>query len=452
MNIAEIAAGVLAGGGLVAAWMAPRLGAAQRERDALEVELEAANRSRTEALRNAEQRMADLRAAWEARLQDAAVTAEQLRLHLDALLPQVADRVLSTRSEQWQQTARQELQQSGQATVSRVRESQLNMENLLQNMQKQLLQYQERLNALESERAQAEVRIERQLQDVARAGGLLAQEARTLREAIQTSGGVRGRWGEAVLKNLLQLAGLNEHVDYDLQVTLNEQESLQRPDAILHLPSGRELIIDAKASLTSFLGGLAETDDQRRQEMFRQFAAVLRRRADELAGKDYSRNLENSIPCVIMFVPSEAAFRAALDADPNLFLHGQSQQPSVLLASPSTLLPLVSVIAQGWQQHVMTRQAANLAREVNDFARRLGIFLGHVQKIARGLDSASDAYDKAVASFRSRLSPKIERLKEMGAAFDALPELRPVEHRMALETNGETADEPEDDGVGVIGE
>ncbi len=452
MNIAEIAAGVLAGGGLVAAWMTPRLGAAQRERDALEVELEAANRSRTEALRNAEQRMADLRAAWEARLQDAALTAEQLRLHLDALLPQVADRVLSTRSEQWQQTARQELQQSGQATVSRVRESQLNMENLLQNMQKQLLQYQERLNALESERAQAEVRIERQLQDVARAGGLLAQEARTLREAIQTSGGVRGRWGEAVLKNLLQLAGLNEHVDYDLQVTLNEQESLQRPDAILHLPSGRELIIDAKASLTSFLGGLAETDDQRRQEMFRQFAAVLRRRADELAGKDYSRNLENSIPCVIMFVPSEAAFRAALDADPNLFLHGQSQQPSVLLASPSTLLPLVSVIAQGWQQHVMTRQAANLAREVNDFARRLGVFLGHVQKIARGLDSASDAYDKAVASFRSRLSPKIERLKEMGAAFDALPELRPVERHRALEAEMETADEPEDDGVDVIGE
>lgn len=448
MNVWEIAAGAIAGGGLAAAWLGPRLGAAQRERDALEIELEAAGRSRDEVLQNAQQRLADLRAAYEARLQDAAVSAEQLRLQLDALLPQIAERVLSARSEQWQQTARQELQQSGQTTVSRVRESQLHMENLLQGMQQQLLQYQERLNALENDRAQAEVRIEQQLQDVARAGGLLAQEARTLREAIQTSGGVRGRWGEAVLKNLLQLAGLNEHVDYDLQVTFSEQESLQRPDAILHLPSGRELIIDAKASLTSFLGGLAEADDQRRQEMFRQFATVLRRRADELAGKDYSKNLDNSIPCVVMFVPSEAAFRAALDADPNLFLHGQSKHPSVLLASPSTLLPLVSVIAQGWQQHVMNRQAADLAREVNDFARRLGVFLGHVQKIARGLDHAADAYDKAVASFRRRLAPKMERLREMGAAFDALPELRPVEHRVALEA--ETGEEPENEGVDAV--
>jgi len=452
MNIGEIAAATLAGAGLAAAWLGPRLAAAQRERDALEVELEAAGRSRQEALRNAEQRMADLRAAWEARLQDAALSAEQLRLQLEALLPQVADRVLTARSEQWHQSARQELQQSGQATVTRVRESQLHMENLLQGMQQQLLQYQERLNALENDRAQAEVRIEQQLQDVARAGGLLAQEARTLREAIQTSGGVRGRWGEAVLKNLLQLAGLNEHIDYDLQVTVSEPESLQRPDAILHLPSGRELIVDAKASLTSFLGGLAETDDQRRQELFKQFAAVLRRRADELAGKDYSRNLDNSIPCVIMFVPSEAAFRAALDADPNLFLHGQSKRPSVLLASPSTLLPLVSVIAQGWQQHIMNRQAADLAREVNDFARRLGVFLGHVQKIARGLDTASDAYDKAIASFRSRLAPKIERLKEMGAAFDSLPELRPVEHRASIEAEAAEADKSATEGVDVIGE
>jgi len=445
-----IAAGVILGGGGVAGWLAPRLSAARRERDALEIELEAAERSRDEVAQSGHQRIADLREAYEARLQDAALSAEHMRLQLEALLPQVADRVLSARSEQWHQSARQELQQSGQATVSRVRESQLHMENLLQGMQQQLMQYQERLNALENERAQAEVRIEQQLQDVARAGGLLAQEARTLREAIQTSGGVRGRWGEAVLKNLLDLAGLNEHVDYDLQVTLNERESLLRPDAILHLPSGRDLIVDAKASLTSFLGGLSEPDEQRRQELFRQFAAVLRRRADELAGKDYSGNLDNSIPCVIMFVPSEAAFRAALDADPELFLHGQSKRPSVLLASPSTLLPLVSVITQGWQQHIMNRQAAELAAEVNEFARRLAVFLGHVQKIARGLDSASDAYDKAIASFRSRLTPKIERLKEMGAAFDTLPELRPVERRAGLEP--EAVADPEINGERSIEE
>ena len=348
---------------------------------------------------------------------------------LRAILPQVAEQVLAAKTQQLERTAQQELKLLGADTVHQVQTSQTGLQSKLEEMRLQLEGYQARITAFEKERAGAQAQLQMQIETVVGAGAAMGQEARTLREALSTSGGVRGAWGEATLKNILNACGLNEQIDYDLQVELNDR---MRPDAVLYLPTGRRLAIDAKASLASFQAGLEASDEAQRQKCFADFAQVLRRRAKDLASKEYSRNLEHSLPCVVMFVPSEGAFRAALDTDAELFLYGQSLQPTVLLASPSTLFPMILVVAHGWQQHKAGQQMQELLAEVAEFGSRLQTFLGHVQNVGKAVDQAGKAYNAALASFRTRLAPQAAKLEQLNAGWKELEELKPVENRPLL--------------------
>ena len=366
----------------------------------------------------------------------------QLARGIETALPQVAEAVLAPKAQQLERAAGQELRLLGADTVNQVKTTQAGMQATMQTkleaMQQQLASYQTRLHELDKERAGEQARLQQQIEAITSTGALMAQEARTLREALATSGGVRGNWGEEVLANLLTLCGLNQNLDFDLQVDVAGEARL-RPDAVIHLPSGRNLAIDAKASITAFLDGLELTDAAARHAAFARFAQVLRARAKELAGKEYSRYLTDSLPCVVMFVPSEAAFRAALDADPELFLYGQKQQPAVVLASPSTLFPLISIIAQGWRQHEAGQQMQRLMKEVQEFGVRLQTFLKHIQGVGQGIDAAGKAYNAALASYRTRLEPKRNQLVELGAGWAAAEALKPVENRPLLAVAG-TAD------------
>lgn len=353
----------------------------------------------------------------------------EIEAQLERSLPRVAEAVLAPKAQQLERAAQQELKLLGADTVSQVTSSQAGLQATLAAMQQRLEAYQTRINDFEKEHAAVQASLQHQLEAVAGTGAAMAQEARTLREALSTSSGVRGTWGEGVLKNILNACGLNEGVDYDLQVTTGDG---LRPDAIIHLPSGRELVVDAKASLAAFLEGLEQSEDARRLACFAKFGQVLRARAKELAGKEYSRNLADSLPCVVMFVPSEGAFRAALDADAELYRYGQSQQPAVVLASPSTLFPLISIIAHGWQQQKASQQMKTLIEEVAEFGRRLQTFLGHVQGVGKGLESAGKAYNAALASYRTRLAPQAERLQELNAGWDRASDLAPVQTQPLL--------------------
>lgn len=322
-----------------------------------------------------------------------------------------------------------ELRLLGAETVRQVQNTEVGLQAKLQDMQARLESYQARITAFEKERAANQAMLEQQLQQVVGAGAAMTQEARTLREALATSNSVRGDWGESVLKNIFAACGLHEQIDYDLQFTL---ENGLRPDAVVYLPSGRKLAVDAKASLNDFLAGLEATEEPRRLACYNAFAQVLRRRAKELAGKDYCGHLENSMPCVIMFVPSEGAFRAALDADPELFRYGQQLAPAILLASPSTLFPLISIVAQGWQQFKAAQQMQVLLREITTLGQRLQVFLEHFQAVGKALDSAGKAYNSAGNSYRSRLAPQLNKLQDLNVNWDAPADLRPVENQPQL--------------------
>lgn len=360
---------------------------------------------------------------------------QRLEEKLQSILPQVAEQVLASKQQQLEKTAQQELRLLSTETVQQVQTTQAGLQAQMETMRLQLDSYQARITAFEKERAGAQAQLHMQLETVVSAGVAMGQEARTLREALSTSGGVRGAWGEATIKNILNACGLNEQIDYDLQVGLADR---MRPDAVVYLPSGRKLAIDSKASLASFQAGLEASDAAGRERCFAEFAKVLRGRAKELASKEYSRNLQRSLPCVVMFVPSEGAFRAALDADPELFLYGQGLQPTVLLASPSTLFPMILVIAHGWQQHKAGEQMQEMLAEVAEYGKRLQTFLGHVQNVGKAVDQAGKAYNAAVASFRTRLVPQESKLQQLNAGWSELEELKPADNRPLLADNATT--------------
>lgn len=332
-------------------------------------------------------------------------------------------------AQQLKEIAGPELQLLGQQAVHQVQTTDATLQAKLQEMQTRLEGYQARISEFEKERAAAQAKLEQQLQQVVGAGAAMTQEARTLREALATSNSVRGDWGESVLQNIFAACGLHEQIDYDLQCTLDNG---LRPDAVVYLPSGRKLAVDAKASLNDFLAGLDATEEARRLACYDSFAQVLRRRAKDLAGKDYCGHLENSMPCVIMFVPSEGAFRAALDADPELFRYGQQLAPAILLASPSTLFPLMSIVAQGWQQFKAGQQMQVLLREITTLGQRLQVFLEHFQSVGKALDAAGKAYNSANNSYRSRLAPQLNKLQDLNANWETPADLKPVENQPQL--------------------
>ncbi|HEY7856643.1 MAG TPA: DNA recombination protein RmuC [Terriglobales bacterium] len=341
-----------------------------------------------------------------------------LERNVESTLPRIAEAVLAGKAQQLERD-----------TVREVKSSQAGMEATLDAMRQKIDEYQKQIHTFETEGAATQARVAHQLEVVAAAGAAMTQESRTLREALTHSGSVRGRWGEqTVLKNILDACGLNENIDYHLQVTVTQGDARLRPDAVIHLANGRNLAVDAKASLAAFLEGLEDSDEKQRLASYARFAQVLRARAKDLASREYSRYLDDSLPCVVMFVPSEGAFRAAVDADPDLWRFAQTQSPAVLLASPSTLFPMISIVAHGWQQHRASQQMKSLLEEVSEFGKRLGTFYGHVQSIGKGLDSAGKAYNAALASHRARLAPRLERLQELNAGWEEPAELKALEH------------------------
>lgn len=366
-----------------------------------------------------------------------------LQEQLERSLPQITEAAFANKTQQLGAAAAQELKLAAGDTVHRVTQSQTVLEQKLEAMQQRLEAYQAKIADFEKERAAADAAVKAQLEAVARAGAAMEQESRTLRQALAASSGVRGKWGEQVLANILERCGLNDGVDYDLQETFDGPDGALRPDAVIHLPTGLNVPVDAKASLTDFLAGLEQADEGARQEHYRNFARVLRERAKQLARKDYSGSVPGSAPFVVMFVPSEAALRAALDADAGLLQFAQGLTPSIALASPSTLFPILALIAQGWRQHRAVQQAGELLREVAEFGKRIGSFLDHVQAIGKGLDAAGKAYNQAVGSYRQRLAPQARKLEELHAGWEALPELKPVENRPLLAESA-AAGEPRD--------
>jgi DNA recombination protein RmuC len=235
-------------------------------------------------------------------------------------------------------------------------------------------------------------------------------ETNKLVEAIRRPS-VRGRWGEMTLRRVLESAGMLNHCDFVEQNTITTDGVAQRPDVILKLPDKRQIVIDAKVPFEAYLSAIQTNDEQERKVFLQQHGQQLRKHIKDLSSKSYWQSVEPSPEFVILFVPSESAFSAALEADHTLLETGWQQR--VVMATPATLMATVMAIAYSWKQERIAESAKQTAQLGRELYERLSTFVGYVNDVGKGLGRAVESYNKAVASYETRLLPKARSFEDL---------------------------------------
>lgn len=294
----------------------------------------------------------------------------------------------------------------------------------------------EHIKLFELERVDQYAKIQKQIETMSIQEVKLIQETERLKSALTTSQSVRGRWGELVLRNILQQSGLVAGIDFEEQVSTSGGDgNLLKPDLVIKLPqSGQNLIIDSKASIfDSYLESETASTEASRLALHQDFAKRLRSRVTDLSSKEYQKFVTSSVPYVVLFVPSEAAIRAAFDVDAELLVWAMNKK--VFLASPATIVPLLMLVAHGWSQHKLSERAMELSGVVSELGRRLDNFVKRLGKVQSGLDQASRAWNEAIDKSwygNQSVQKSVEKARELGGALPELDPLVKLEHQLKL--------------------
>jgi DNA recombination protein RmuC len=295
------------------------------------------------------------------------------------------------------------------------------LENTVAPLRESLKQVNEQVQELDRARAQSYGALTRQLSD-------LNDRTATLATALR-SPHVRGRWGEIQLKRVVELAGMLPYCDFAEQPTTTTADGRLRPDLVVRLPGGKQVVVDAKVPLSAYLDALEASDDEVRARKLADHARQVRDHLSKLSQKAYWQQFADSPDYVVMFLPDEGFFRAAWEQDQELVELGVRSR--VHIASPTTLIALLQAIAYGWQQE----KIAEDARTVHELGRRLyeslSVMGGHLAKIGTSLDRAVTAYNQAVASTERRVLPPARKLAEHVVSDKEIEELEPITSQAA---------------------
>lgn len=270
-----------------------------------------------------------------------------------------------------------------------------------------LERYERQVQELERARQSAYGRVSEQLESVSRTGQLLQRETSNLVTALRAPQ-VRGRWGELTLQRVVELAGLVQHCDFETQVSVATDDGRLRPDMVVHLPGERRIVVDAKVSLDAYLEAVAAEDEAARGGALERHARQLREHMKRLADKAYWRQFERAPDFVVMFVPGESFFSAALEQDRTLIEDGIAAR--VILATPTTLIALLRTVAHGWQQHELLENAERIGGAAEELLRRVKTFAEHLEDMGKSLSKASESFNRAVSSWESRVVPAGRRV------------------------------------------
>lgn len=320
---------------------------------------------------------------------------------------------LSRNNETFLQLAETRLRQARTETVADVDARRKAIEDLLAPMAKTLERVDADVRESERRRHQESATLLQRVATLDASSRDLQSETRRLVDALKRPG-VRGRWGELQLKRVVELAGMTEHCDFTEQQTIAGNERRVRPDVIIRLPGGKTVIVDAKVPLDAYLRALEAPDETTRHSLLAEHARQVRTHLSQLGGKSYFADIPGSPEFVIMFLPGEMFFSAALEQDPTLIEFGVDRK--VIPASPTTLIALLRAVAYGWQQEQMeenARQICELGKNLYESVRSLA---GHFSDLGSRLNSSLEAYNKAVGSLERNVLVKARRFKELQPA------------------------------------
>jgi DNA recombination protein RmuC len=292
---------------------------------------------------------------------------------------------------------------------------------LVQPLKEQLESYQQRLQQSETSQAAVLGEVKKQLEGLALNSQALSTETFQLRRVL-SSNQARGRWGEETLRRVIEAAGMSPHCDFSEQTQADDK----KPDLIVRLPGGRMIIVDAKVPDLDFLHAIDSADPAARASALSSHATKLKDTIRDLAKKDYPSQFPTALDNVVLFLPAESLFSAALEADRELILWAAQRQ--IMLATPASLIALLRAVSVSWQQQAQTENAREIAETALELFNRVVKFSEHFDKIRSGLEKANGAFNDALGSYDRMVRPSGERLMKLGGgnATKELPEILPL--------------------------
>ena len=323
---------------------------------------------------------------------------------------------------------------------ARQKAHQVAIEGIVKPVRESIDKVDQQIRAIELERGHAYGTLTEQVRGLARTQERLEVETGNLVNALRAPA-VRGRWGEIQLKRVVELAGMVEHCDFVQQETLDSQDGRLRPDLIVNLPNGHQVVVDAKVPLEAYLAAVdATADEPRRREQLRRHADQVRAHVLKLAAKSYWNELSSAPEFVVMFLPSEGIYHAALQESPDLIEHGVGSK--VLIATPTTLIALLQAVHYGCRQEKLAENAQRISDQGRVLHERLATLFDHFGKLGTALGRATDSYNAAVGSFERMVKPAVRKLEELGAAGKkTIEEIDPVPVRPRELTTADADDE-----------
>ena len=301
------------------------------------------------------------------------------------------------------------------------------IKHLLKPVSDTLKEYKQNLTEIEKERQKAYGNVSAELQNVVKTQLEVRTETGKLVNALRANPKTRGRWGEETLKNVMELSGMSQHCDFDLEQSFDTQDGRLRPDVIINLPGKRHLVVDAKTSTSAYMDAIEAEEDEEREKYLSSHARQIRQHMKKLSAKAYWDGLTVSPDFVVMFIPGDNFFSAAIERDPDLFEDAIKSQ--VLIVTPTTLIALAKAVSYGWRQEKVAENYKQIADLGSDLYKRMATMGDHIESIGKSLRTSVLKFNNFVGSLETSVLPQARKFRDLeveGTGIE-LEQLEPIE-------------------------
>ena len=356
---------------------------------------------------------------------------EQARDQLKESFQALSSEALSKNNESFLNLAKSTLDKYQDGAKSDLDKRQEAINKTVEPVSIALKTFNERVEKIEERRTQTDASLKQQLQQLAESQVQLSRTTGSLVQALRAPQ-VRGQWGEMQLRRTVEMAGMINRVDFIEQASIDVGDGQrQRPDMLINLPNGRQVVVDAKVPLVAYLDALQTDDPDLQKERMVAHARHIRDHIKGLSAKSYWAKFDNAPEFVVLFIPNETIFSAALEQDPQLIELGVDNK--VILATPTTLIALLKAIAYGWQQDAVAREAREISALGKELYERIGVVMGYFASVGRSLGQVVTHYNKAVNSAESRLLVTARKFEALESSTEeTLPDIKAVEEQPTL--------------------